>query len=142
VAFINEQGKVHLLKNRNSEMQAVSHVESSLKSLSSFSHARCDALLQRSYITIPNAYNPGKFPYDFVYIGLWISLGWEAAIIVITIVAWRRKRMSGKSIWSEQTWLIWRYVGPIFFLFGLVGLYAQVLGMAQYSDTCRRLLSL
>jgi hypothetical protein len=122
-------------------MALLPRLESSLANLSSFSHGRCDALLQQRDIFIPNAYNPGKFPYDFVYIGLWIALAWEAAIVTITIIAWRRTQASEKWIWSKRTWLVWRYTGPIFFLFGLVTLYAQLLGMAQYSDTCRRLLS-
>jgi hypothetical protein len=119
----------------------LARLESSLVSLPSFSHSRCDALLQQRGIFIPNAYNPGKFPYDFVYIGLWIALAWEAAIVTITIIAWRRTLASEKWILRKKTWFAWRYIGPIFFLIGLITLYAQLLGMAQYSDTCRRLLS-
>jgi len=114
---------------------------SSLASLASFSHSRCDALLQHRGIVIPGAYDPVKFPSNSVYLGLWLVLAWETLVVTITIVAWRRTRAPEKQTRSERTWSGWRYAGPIFILLGLVALYSQLFWMAKYSDICRQLLS-
>ncbi|HET6896369.1 MAG TPA: hypothetical protein VFH72_13380 [Candidatus Baltobacteraceae bacterium] len=111
------------------------HALPSLMHLFTFSHRACDAILQQRGIDIPNAYNPDKsdFEKDSVYIGLAVILAWEAGVIGTGVRAWLKpfpRAYDG----------IWRYGFLVFAGFGLIGLSAQLTGMAHYVDVCQRLL--
>lgn len=109
------------------------HLVTSLSQLSSFDHSRCDAILQARQIEVINAYNPGKsgFERDSVYFGFYWAVGWLALVSASIIASWRRSDKNSKSL---------RFILPAFFLFGLGMLYVQLQAMAEYADTCKRLL--
>ena len=65
---------------------------------------------------------------------IWVLLV-EVVILVTTIRSWRQKR------WVTWRTYLWRYGFPVIFLLVLLAVYSQLFGMAQYSDTCRALLS-
>lgn len=110
------------------------HLVVSLTELNSFSHARCDAILQHRQINIVNAYNPSKpgWARDTVYFGfLWIS-GWLLLVLTGLVGAWRSK---------DAKFTTGRWILPFFLLFGIGLFYVQLEAMAQYADTCRRVLT-
>lgn len=113
------------------------HLISSLTHLTSFSHAQCDAILQQRHIDIDAAYDPDKIGWgrDVVYQGLAVAIVFELVVIGVGVRSWLQKR---RLIALDY---FWRYGSPLLFLLGLVMLYVQLLGMAQYSDICRALLS-
>ena len=109
------------------------HLIVSLSHLASFDHSRCDAILQARGIEVINAYNPRKsgFERDSVYFGLFWGIGWLLLVLASLVVSWRRKDKNSK---------ISRQVLPFFLLFGLGLLYVHLQAMAEYVDTCERLL--
>jgi uncharacterized membrane protein len=111
------------------------HILSSLNYLLSFDHAHCDAILQTRHLDVPNAYSPDKSPgwRDSVYVGFWVAVGWTTAVVAAAIMAWWNPKNSRPAQ---------RFGLPIFAVFGVVCLYAQLRGMAAYVDTCRSLLNL
>jgi hypothetical protein len=109
------------------------HLIVSLSQLQSFDHSQCDATLQARRIEVVNAYNPFKtgFERDSVYFGLYWGIGWLLLVLAGIFVSWRREDKNSKPA---------RLVLPFFFLFGLGSLYVHVQAMAEYVDTCKRLL--
>jgi hypothetical protein len=112
---------------------SLDHLVVSLSQLHSFSHSQCDAILQARHIDVVNAYNPRKsgFERDTVYFGLYWIVGWLLAVLTALGFTWRRKDPNRRTA---------RLVLPFFALFGLGMLYVQLQAMAEYVDTCQRLL--
>lgn len=109
------------------------HLVVSLGQLRSFSHSQCDAILQARQIEVVNAYNPRKsgFERDTVYFGLYWVVGWLLVVLTVLGFSWRSKDPNRRTA---------RLVLPLFALAGLGGLYVQLQAMAEYVDTCQRLL--
>ena len=109
------------------------HLVVSLSQLHSFSHSRCDAIFQARQIEVVNAYNPRKsgFERDTVYFGLYWIVGWLLLVLAGLVLSWRSKDPNRRMA---------RLVLPFFALAGLGGLYVQLQAMAEYVDTCQRLL--
>jgi apolipoprotein N-acyltransferase len=110
------------------------HFISSLFSIFSFDHSKCDAILQLRHIDIL-AYSPDKIEgwRDSVYVGFWWIAIWEALVVSWCIINWKRPDPLSQDF-------IARYVPLLFALFGLFGLFFQLEGMAEYVDTCKAVL--
>jgi len=89
--------------------------------------------LQTRDIEVVNVFNPHKpgFERDTVYLGLYWAAGWLFVVLAAWVASWRRADAHSKTL---------RIVIPLAFLFGSVCLYVQLQAMAEYADTCRRLL--
>lgn len=112
---------------------SLAHLVVSLSQLQSFSHSRCDAILQARQIEIVNAYSPRKsgFERDTVYFGFYWIVGWLLVVLTGLVFSWRSKDTNRRAA---------RLVLPFFALAGLGMLYVQLQAMAEYADTCQRLL--
>lgn len=106
----------------------------SLVHLWSFNHAECDAILQGRNIYIPNAYDPGKVPIgrDSVYSGTFAWLIIETALIVASLVWYRRKDTPNRLLY-----LSFFGIGGVIWL---VAGFAQAYGVSQYVVLCRAVL--
>jgi hypothetical protein len=115
--------------------QDLHHMVSSLAQLRSFSHEKCDAILQRRHIEVINAYNPDKSGWerDTVYSGLYWLVGWLLFVVVSLVGSFR----------SRETSMRWTRIGLAFFLvIGLGIVFVQLQAMSEYVDVCRGLLKL
>jgi hypothetical protein len=109
------------------------HLVVSLGQLHSFNHSQCDAILQARQIEVVNAYSPRKsgFERDTVYSGLYWIVGWLLVVLIGLAFSWRSKDPNRRTA---------RLVLPFFVLAGLGGLCVQLQAMAEYADTCQRVL--
>lgn len=112
----------------------IDHLIVSLGQLPSFSHSQCDAILRARHIEVTGAYNPDKsgFERDTVNVGLYWIVGWLLLVLTGLFFSWRRKDTNSST--APRPLLI------ALVLIGLVALYAQLHAMAEYADTCQRLL--
>ena len=104
---------------------------SSLLSLFSFDHSKCDAILQLRHIDIPNAFTPDKPLGDSVYIGFWWVVIWEALIVTWCVQMWKRQDPDP----------VVKYLLLPFAALGLYCLFLLLEGMVNYIDTCKSVLS-
>ncbi len=117
------------------DLTALGHTVTSLGRLTSFDHARCDAILQQRYITVVGVYAPGKPPLErdtvysaFAYLGFWLAVA--AVILRESYLPQNRDSCVGQS----------RYLTPLVIFGTLLCLVSQLHAMADYVDTCTRIL--
>jgi hypothetical protein len=113
-------------------LASLSNVAQALLQLFSFNHAQCNAILQRTGTYIPNAYNPAKPRPDSTYEGLGVAL---VGVAVWTAIAWRAWRVDRHSKFGR-----YRYGLLVFVFLSFASVYLQLDGIADYVDSCRRLL--
>lgn len=110
------------------------HTLSSLSQILSFSHVRCDLILQQRSIGITNAYMPERngWQRDTVYYGLLVIAAWLAGCAGLFIFSCFKRGEGLREM---------RAVFAFAFLAGLGALSAQLFAMANYVDACKLLLT-
>ncbi len=108
-----------------------------LTQLGTFDRGSCDAVLNARAIDVTNAFKPTSgHGEDDVYVGLVIVLVWLTGVAALNVLYFRGRLPMGNSDPKRYG----RFILPILLIIGTLGLCAQLSGMANYAETCRRLL--
>jgi len=116
--------------------EANGHFVASLGRLTSFNHARCDAILHQRNITIVGAYQPekGSAERDTVYVGFAYLVFW---FTVMASVLRESRLPENRGTMFGQV----RHLAPFFVLMGLFCFALQLHAAAEYADVCSKLVA-